>query len=214
MPWRRKPLSYRSIKPMFKFNIWKILQGDFVEIIKGKDKGKQGIVREVNRDHRRPQVKIEGCNLAKRKIKRDVVTGNPGGHVLMEMPIHYCNVMLVDPITKKPVRVVYKYTPDGEKVRVTKGKNASYSVIPNPPVFKEEVDRVLGEKDTPAALARKQTYFPEQEYGFQQVQLYSTSLQRQSQYQQQQQLVSLYGRQIRKYQQIGYSIIPLWWKRS
>eukprot|EP01025_Chloroclados_australasicus_P012919 TRINITY_DN16183_c0_g1_i1.p2 TRINITY_DN16183_c0_g1~~TRINITY_DN16183_c0_g1_i1.p2 ORF type:complete len:206 (-),score=16.65 TRINITY_DN16183_c0_g1_i1:742-1359(-) len=204
MPWRRRKLSYKSVRPMFKYNVWKILTGDLVEIVQGKDKGKQGIVKEAVHDKRMPKVKVEGCNLAKRKIKRDVVTGNPGGFVHMEMPIHYFNVMLVDPITKKPVRVVYKYTPDGEKVRVTKGKNASYSVIPTPHVFKD-VDRELGPKDTPAALARERTYFPDQDLGFQQTRMYSTYL-LSSNYQNWQSY-------IRSHRMMGYAVTSFWWRK-
>eukprot|EP01026_Neomeris_dumetosa_P039885 TRINITY_DN3286_c0_g1_i20.p1 TRINITY_DN3286_c0_g1~~TRINITY_DN3286_c0_g1_i20.p1 ORF type:complete len:248 (+),score=15.76 TRINITY_DN3286_c0_g1_i20:64-744(+) len=213
--YRRRVLKYKFIRPMFRRNVWKILEGDYVEIIQGIDQGKQGIVKTVERDQRIPKVYVEGCNLKRRKIKRDVLSGNPGGYVNVERWIHYSNVMLVDPITKKPVRVVYKYTPDGEKVRVTKGKNASYSVIPTPPVFKDEVDRILGPKDTPAALARKQTYFPEQEYSYQQAQSFSTFA-RISNFDCQSTFNNArfvyYGSNLSRKQQLGFGVSPFWWR--
>ena len=56
-----KPL--KAIKRMFPRNKWKIMRGDRVMIMTGKDKGQSGIVRKVNRDTRRPTVVVEGLNL-------------------------------------------------------------------------------------------------------------------------------------------------------
>ena len=56
-----KPL--KAIKPMFQNGKWKIIRGDLVEIIAGKDKGKQGRVLRVLRDERFPRVVVENRNL-------------------------------------------------------------------------------------------------------------------------------------------------------
>lgn len=48
---------------MFERNKWKILRGDKVVIIAGRDKGETGIVSKVIRDDRIPRVIVEGRNL-------------------------------------------------------------------------------------------------------------------------------------------------------
>ena len=48
---------------MFERNKWKILRGDKVVIIAGKDKGETGIVSKVIRDDKIPRVIVEGRNL-------------------------------------------------------------------------------------------------------------------------------------------------------
>lgn len=51
---------------------------------------------------------------AKRHIKR--TADNPGGIITTESPLHYSNVQLVDPVTKAPVRVTWRFLEDGSKV--------------------------------------------------------------------------------------------------
>ena len=46
--------------------------------------------------------------------------------------MHYSNVMLVDPVSKKPVRTIFRYLPDGTKVRLSLGKDAAGHIIPIP----------------------------------------------------------------------------------
>lgn len=58
-----KPL--KSIKPMFLRDKWKILRGDLVQIISGKDKDAQGVVLRVDRNKRRPRVFVQGLNLVR-----------------------------------------------------------------------------------------------------------------------------------------------------
>lgn len=50
----------------------------------------------------------------KRHIKR--TEDNPGGIITTESPLHYSNVQLVDPVTKEPVRVTWRFLDDGSKV--------------------------------------------------------------------------------------------------
>lgn len=141
---------------MFQSNIWHIVRGDRVQILTGKDKGQQGIVRKVIRDVKVPRVLVEGRNLSKRHIKRS--ENSPGGIITTESPLHYSNVSLVDTQTNKPVRVTYKWLEDGTKVRVSVGKNATQTVIPKPESLKIRSPRPLpGPKDTVAAEAAKRT---------------------------------------------------------
>ena len=74
--------------------------------------------------------------------------------LFFQTPIHYSNVRLVDPVTKQPVRVGWRFLEDGAKVRVTKGGRASGSVVPRPEVLAQRrVPRPLpGPSDTPAGV--------------------------------------------------------------
>lgn len=48
---------------MFERDKWKILRGDKVMIMAGKDKGQVGTVLKVIRDEQFPRVVVEGLNL-------------------------------------------------------------------------------------------------------------------------------------------------------
>ena len=94
----------------------KIRKGDKVKVIAGADKGKEGIVQRVlPKLHR---VVVEGVNVHKKHNKPTQQT--PEGSVLdVYVPIDVSNVALIDPKTKKVVKVGYKKTEKG-KVRVNK----------------------------------------------------------------------------------------------
>jgi large subunit ribosomal protein L24 len=80
----------------------KLKKGDLVQVIAGKDKGKQGKITEVVRDDNR--VIVEGVNLVKRHKK--ATQQNPEGGIMMKnLSIHASNVMLLDPKSGKPTRV-------------------------------------------------------------------------------------------------------------
>lgn len=94
----------------------KIKKGDKVQIMAGKDRGKQGEVLHVL-----PvtlKVVVKGTNIMKRHMRprRD---GEKGERIEKEAPIHVSNVMLVCPHTNKPTRVGYKIE-GGEKIRISK----------------------------------------------------------------------------------------------
>ena len=116
--------------------------------------GKQGVVKRVFRKTNR--VLVEGMNYVKKSVKGD--EKRKSGVFLMEMPIHVSNVMLLDPIDKKVVRVGFKYLDDGTKVRVSKRSGA---VIPKPDwrgVVPKERAPLHPEKDTPTDVVHKRTY--------------------------------------------------------
>ena len=73
----------------------KVKKGDTVVVIAGKDKGASGKVIQVLREEQR--VIVEGVNRIKRhtKVVNDG-SGNTGGIVTVEAPIHVSNVMLVE----------------------------------------------------------------------------------------------------------------------
>ncbi|GGE54467.1 50S ribosomal protein L24 [Pullulanibacillus camelliae] len=93
-----------------------VKKGDKVQVISGKDKGKQGVILEAY--PKKDRVLVEGVNIVKKHAKPSQV--NPqGGITDIEAPIHVSNVMPLDPKTNEPTRVGYQ-TVDGKKVRVAK----------------------------------------------------------------------------------------------
>lgn len=94
----------------------KIKKGDKVQIMSGKDRGKQGEVFVVLPEAEK--VVVKGVNMMKRHIKARR-EGEPGERVEKEAPLHISNVMLVCPHTNKPTRIGYKIE-GGEKIRISK----------------------------------------------------------------------------------------------
>ena len=95
-------------------------KGDKVIVTCGKDKDKQGKITEVLRNENK--VVVEGINIIKKHIKP--VSGNDGGIIEVEAPIHASNVMLIDPKTNKKTRIGKELDKNGNKVRVTKKSNS------------------------------------------------------------------------------------------
>lgn len=95
-------------------NKLKIKTGDLVVVITGKDKNKKGKVIKVNPS--KNTLLIEGINLAKKHYKPSQALPS-GGVFQVEKPIHYSNVLIVDPKAELPTKVGYKILEDGKKVR-------------------------------------------------------------------------------------------------
>lgn len=94
----------------------KIKKGDQVIVTTGRDRGKTGEVIEVLPKENR--VKVQGVNIVKRHTRPSQL--QPGGIVEKEAAIHISNVSHIDPKTKQPTRVGYKFLADGRKVRYAK----------------------------------------------------------------------------------------------
>jgi ribosomal protein L24 len=54
-----------AIRPMFARSKWRLLRGDTVQIMAGRDKGQTGVVARVIRDDKKPAVIVEGRNLVR-----------------------------------------------------------------------------------------------------------------------------------------------------
>ncbi len=93
----------------------KIISGDDVIVVAGKDKGRRGTVRQVLED----KAIVDGVNVAKKHQKGNPNSGVTGGIIDKEMPIDLSNIMVFDPKTGKGGRVGFKEV-DGKKVRVFK----------------------------------------------------------------------------------------------
>ncbi|MAF59370.1 MAG: 50S ribosomal protein L24 [Candidatus Pacebacteria bacterium] len=94
----------------------KIKKGDKVIVISGQDKGKSGkVVRAFPKDEK---VIVEGVNIKKRH-QRANAKRQKGQVVDRTMPLHVSNVMIEDPKTGKPTRIIAKRV-DGAYIRTTK----------------------------------------------------------------------------------------------
>lgn len=100
----------------------RIRKGDTVLVLSGKDKGKRGeVIRVLPRENR---VVVEGVNVVTRHVRqRPGVT--QAGLVHGESPVHISNVMLVDPESQKPGRIIASFLDDGTKVRKIKSGKRS-----------------------------------------------------------------------------------------
>jgi large subunit ribosomal protein L24 len=104
----------------------KVKKGDLVQVLAGKDRGKQGRVLEARPTERR--VIVENLNVAKRHTKpRPIKDASrmggtqivPGGIIEKAAPIPVANVMVVCPVCGNPTRVgIVEKDVKGETVRV------------------------------------------------------------------------------------------------
>ena len=96
----------------------KIKRDDLVLVTTGKERGKQGQVREVLT--KKGRVFVQGLNMVKRH-QRQQSERTPAGIIEKEAAIHLSNIKLICQACEKPVRVNFRSRPDGVKVRVCKG---------------------------------------------------------------------------------------------
>ncbi len=93
----------------------KIKKGDRVQVLAGKDKGRQGAVLKVL--PKEDRVVVEGLNLVQRHT-RPTQSDPQGGIKSKEAALHISNVAIVDS-KGKPTRVGFRVEGD-KKVRVAK----------------------------------------------------------------------------------------------
>lgn len=93
----------------------KIIKGDEVIVITGRDKGKRGRVLSRASDEK---ILVEGVNLVKKHLKPNPAKSIVGGIVEKTMPVHQSNVAIFNEMTKKADRVRIKVLGDGKKIRV------------------------------------------------------------------------------------------------
>eukprot|EP00795_Rhopilema_esculentum_P006418 gene6418-11859_t len=139
---RKKVIPWKSEE-------WHVLKGDKVEIMAGKDKGKQGTIREVARSKNWKHKYMQPY--------RDF----QGGFFPIELPLHAADVKLVDPNTGSTTDIVWRFTESGKRVRVSL---ESGKVIPKPIFerqdFKSRDAVPVYEQDTKPEDASKDTYIP------------------------------------------------------
>ena len=105
----------------------KLRKGDTVQMLSGKDRGKQGRLVDVRR--RDAKVVVENLNVQKKHQKpRPIRDSNrmggtqiaPGGIIDRPAAVPVSNVMLVCPTCKLPTRVGYRFREgkDGDQIKV------------------------------------------------------------------------------------------------
>ena len=94
-----------------------VKKGDRVEVLSGKDKGKQGeILRAMPSEGK---VIVEGVAIVKKALRPTQVNPN-GGFDEREAKIDVSDVMLVCPSCELPTRIGMRYDDEGNKHRVCK----------------------------------------------------------------------------------------------
>ncbi|KAK0161814.1 hypothetical protein PV327_008226 [Microctonus hyperodae] len=140
---------------------WSFFRGDRVEVLTGQDKGKHGIVIQIFQE--RNWIFVEGLNT--KLVPMGKTKDFPGIMILEEKPLLVTSeVALVDPSDLQPTKIEWRYTEEGEKVRVSVRTGR---VIPIPVTSQETIDYKLPHlykdqnKDTPKDVVEKITFKPE-----------------------------------------------------
>ena len=104
----------------------RIKKGDLVQILSGKDRGKQGKVLEAR--PKQGRVVVENLNIVKRHTKPRPIrdssrmggpTMEPGGVIDMPAPVDVSNVMIVCPVCDRPTRIGVTFKEiKGRKIKV------------------------------------------------------------------------------------------------
>jgi len=94
----------------------KIRKNDNVLVIKGKDSGKKGKVRQVFPEDRK--LIVEGVNMVKRHSKTKG-QARQGGIIELEAPVNIANVMIICGKCGKPARIGSSFS-EGKKGRICK----------------------------------------------------------------------------------------------
>jgi large subunit ribosomal protein L24 len=110
----------------------KIRKGDLVQMLSGKDRGKQGRVLEAH--PREGRVIVENLNVVKKHRKprpmRDAsrmgqIMMQPGGVVDVAASVDVSNVMIICPVCNRATRVGYEYRDaKGGRIKVRVCKRA------------------------------------------------------------------------------------------
>jgi large subunit ribosomal protein L24 len=119
----------------------KIKKGDVVQVISGKDRGKQGRVIEAL--PRQQRVVVENLNISKRHVKPRPIKQRsgmgqpglaPGGVMDLPAPLPVSNVMIVCPTCKRATRV-------GMQAKEGKGGQVEHVRVCRRADCQEEIDR-------------------------------------------------------------------------
>jgi large subunit ribosomal protein L24 len=118
----------------------KVKKGDTVQVLSGKDRGKQGRVIDARPGDRK--VIVENINTVKRHQRPRPIQNSsrmggpsiePGGIIEKPAPMHVGNVMVVCPTCNRPTRV-------GTVVKEIKGRTVRVRVCKRPDCG-QEIDR-------------------------------------------------------------------------
>jgi len=91
-------------------------KNDTVQVITGRDAGKQGKVLKILREKNR--VIVQGVGFTKKHTRPNPQRNIKGGIAEREAPIHASNVMIVCGECGKRTRIGHKVMADGKKARI------------------------------------------------------------------------------------------------
>ncbi|XP_066152026.1 large ribosomal subunit protein uL24m [Euwallacea fornicatus] len=159
---QNQPGVYKPLVLVEPIKEWSFFRGDRVEVLVGKDKGKQGIVKSVIQE--RNWVTVEGLNCKLKNLGQDDKRDFEGVYIQEEQPLLVTTeVALVDPSDLKATAYEWRYTEEGEKVRVSARTGR---IIPIPATAQETKDYktkatyIEQPKDTIASEVAEVTFEP------------------------------------------------------
>jgi len=94
----------------------RLKKNDTVQVISGKDAGKQGRILKVIPEKNR--VIVQGVGFTRKHTRPNPQRNIKGGIAEREAPIHASNVMIVCGECGKRTRIGSRTLPNGEKVRI------------------------------------------------------------------------------------------------
>ncbi|OWF43161.1 39S ribosomal protein L24, mitochondrial-like [Mizuhopecten yessoensis] len=137
------------LQPIKQQNIY---EDDLVEVLVGIDKGKQGHVLRLAKE--RNWCFVQGLHLAYRLIPGKTPT-DPGKLTVREKPLLVTTeVGLVDPSDSKPTEFEWRFTEDGEKVRVS---NRTGRIIPIPTIVEDDIALDVGARKSVYKMGNRDT---------------------------------------------------------
>ncbi|KAI8915608.1 translation protein SH3-like domain-containing protein [Gorgonomyces haynaldii] len=139
----------------------KLFPGDLVQVVSGKDAGKQGKVLDIIRD--RNLIVVENVNMATKHMKPNPFYPH-GGRIQVETPFPYSHVQLVDPTLNQPTKTEFIFTRQSQSELEPKKwyrlSKLSNQLIPIPE--KEDPFKQLqeGPLDTKPDVVNETTFYP------------------------------------------------------
>ena len=103
----------------------KLRSGDEVIVIAGKDIGKKGTLREIQKSNNKGFV--TGINMVKKHTKPNPQMGIAGGIVEQEAAIDLSNVSIWNPKKKGADKIKYSTDKNGKKIRLYKSNDVEIS---------------------------------------------------------------------------------------
>ncbi len=100
----------------------KLRKGDRVVVLAGKDRGKEGTISAVF-PHDGTAL-VDGVNVVHKHQKPNQQGVMQGGIIDKDMPLPLSRLAIVSPQDGKATRVGYRFSPDGQKIRVCKRTGA------------------------------------------------------------------------------------------
>ncbi len=95
-----------------------IKKNDRVEVIAGREKGRQGKVLKIFTE--KETALVERLNMVKRHTRPGGKVGQQGGIIEKEAPLRLSKLMVVCPKCSKPSRIGNRIVDDGSRVRYCK----------------------------------------------------------------------------------------------